>query len=144
MTTGVKQGCVLAPTLFSLLFAQMLDSALSQSTVGVNIHYQYDGDFFNLHHLHSHTKASQVTVHDFLLADDCALAAHPEKDLQELANCFMSAAKAFDLAVSIKKTEVLMDGEALKNVDVFKYLGNSILTAANLDDEVLNRLSKAS
>ena len=159
VTTGVKQGCVLAPTLFSLLFAQMLDSALSQSTVGVNIHYRYDGDFFNLRHLQSRTKASQVTVRDFLFADDCALAAHSEKDLQELANCFASAAKAFGLTVSIKKTEVLrqlapnttrcppnitMDGEALKNVDVFKYLGSSINSAANLDDEVLNRLSKAS
>ena len=159
VTTGVKQGCVLAPTLFSLLFAQMLDSALSQSTVGVNIHYQYDGDFFNLRRLQSRTKASQVTVRDFLFADDCALAAHSEKDLQELANCFASASKAFGLTVSIKKTEVLrqlapnttrcppnitMDGEALKNVDVFKYLGSSINSAANLDDEVLNRLSKAS
>ena len=37
-----------------------------------------------------------------------------------------------------------MDGEALKNVDVFKYLGSSINSAANLDDEVLNCLSKAS
>ena len=107
VTTVVKQGCVLVPTLFSLLFAQMLDSVLSQSNVGVSIHYQYDGDFFNLRCLQSRTKTSQVTVHDFLLANDCALVAHSEKDLQELANCFASAAKAFGLTVSIKKTEVL-------------------------------------
>ena len=159
VTTGLKQGCVLAPTLFSLLFAQMLDFALSQSTVGVSIHYWYDGDFFNLSRLQSRTKASQVTVRDFLFADDCALAANSEKDLQELAICFMSAAKACGLTVSKKKTEVLMqlapnatccplnitmDGEALKNVDVFKCLGSSINSAANLDDEILNRLSKAS
>ena len=158
VTTSVKQGCVLAPTLFSLLFAQMLDSALSQSTVGVNIHYRYDGDFFNLLHLQSRIKASQITVRAFL-ADDCALAAHSKKDLQELANWFASATKAFGLTVSIKKTEVLrqlapnttrcppnitMDGETLKSVDVFKYHGSSINSAANLDDEVLNRLSKAS
>ena len=37
-----------------------------------------------------------------------------------------------------------MDGEALKNVDVFKYLGSSINSAANLDDEALHCLSKAS
>ena len=70
-----------------------------------------------------------------------------------------SAAKAFGLTVSIKKTEVLRhlapnttlcppnittDGEALENVIVFKYLGSSISSAANLDDEVLNHLSKAS
>ena len=37
-----------------------------------------------------------------------------------------------------------MDCEALKNIHVFKYLGSSINSAGNLDDEVLNRLSKAS
>ena len=81
------------------------------------------------------------------------------ENLQELANYFLSVSKAFGLTVSIKKTEVLrqltpnttrcppnitMDGEAVKNVNVFKHLGSSINSAANLDDEVLNRLSKAS
>ena len=32
----------------------------------------------------------------------------------------------------------------VRNVDVFKYLGSSVNSAANLDDGVLNRLSKAS
>ena len=87
------------------------------------------------------------------------LAAHSEVDLQELADCFATAAKSFGLTVSIKKTEVLrqlapntarpppnitMDGNALKNVDTFKYLGSCINSAANLDDEVLCRISRAS
>ena len=100
-------------------------------------------------------------MRDFLFADDCALAAHSEVDLQELADCFATAAKMFGLTVSIKKTEVLrqlapntarpplnitMDGNALKNVDTFKYLGSCINSAANLDidDEVLCRISRAS
>ena len=37
-----------------------------------------------------------------------------------------------------------MDGKPLKNVDVFKYLGSSINSSANLDDEVLSRISRAS
>ena len=37
-----------------------------------------------------------------------------------------------------------MDGNALKNVDTFKYLGSCINSAANLDDEVLCRISRAS
>ena len=32
VTNGVKQGCVLAPTLFSLLFAEMLSAALRPAT----------------------------------------------------------------------------------------------------------------
>ena len=80
-------------------------------------------------------------------------------ELQELADCFATAATSFGLTVSIKKTEVLrqlapntarpppnitMDGNALKNVDTFKYLGSCINSAANLDDEVLCRISRAS
>ena len=159
VSNGVKQGCVLAPTLFSLLFAQMLSAALSQTEAGVKIHYRTDGDFFNLRRLKSYTKVTRAIVRDFLFADDCALAAHSEEDLQELADCFATAAKSFGLTVSIKKTEVLrqlapntarpppsitMDGNALKNVDTFKYLGSCINSAANLDDEVLCRISRAS
>ena len=65
----------------------------------------------------------------------------------------------FGLTVSIKKTEVLrqlapnttrpppnifMDGNLLNNVDTFKYLGSCINSAANLDDEILCRISRAS
>ena len=106
----------------------------------------------------SYTKVTRAIVRDFLFADDCALAAHSEVDLQELADCFATAAKSFGLTVSIKKTEVLrrlapntarpppnitMDGNALKNVDTFKYLGSCINSAANLDDEALCRISWA-
>ena len=159
VSNGVKQGCVLAPTLFSLLFAQMLSAALSQTETGVTIRYRTAGDFFNLRRLKAYTKVTRATVWDFLFADDCALAAHSEVDLQELADCFATAARSFGLTVSIKKTEVLrqlapntvrpppnitMDGNVLKNVDTFKYLGSCINSAANLDDEVLCRISRAS
>ena len=107
VSNAVKQGCVLVPTLFSLLFAQMLSAALSQTEAGVKIHYRTDGDFFNLRRLKSYTKVTRAIVRDFLFADDCALAAHSEVDLQELADCFATAAKSFRLTVSIKKTEVL-------------------------------------
>ena len=65
----------------------------------------------------------------------------------------------FGLTVSIKKTEVLrqlapnisrpppnitMDGNPLKNVETFKYLGSCINSSANLDDEILSRISRAS
>ena len=88
VSNGVKQGCVLAPTLFSLLFAEMLSAALAQTEAGVKIHYRTDGDFFNLRRLKSYTKVTRAIVRDFLFADDCALAAHSEVDLQELADCF--------------------------------------------------------
>ena len=58
------------------------------------IHYRTDGDFFNLRRLKSYTKVTRAIVRDFLFADDCALAVHSEVDLQELADCFATAAKS--------------------------------------------------
>ena len=37
VTNGVKQGCVLAPTLFSLLFSMMLLSAFKDSDPGIQV-----------------------------------------------------------------------------------------------------------
>ena len=48
VTNGVKQDCVLAPTLFSLLFAEMLSSALASTDAGIRIRYRTDGRFFDL------------------------------------------------------------------------------------------------
>ncbi|KAG6929473.1 hypothetical protein G0U57_005561, partial [Chelydra serpentina] len=46
--SGVKQGCVLAPTLFGGIFAALLKCAFGNSTEGVYLHTQSDGRLFNL------------------------------------------------------------------------------------------------
>nr|VZI37915.1 unnamed protein product [Spirometra erinaceieuropaei] len=43
MTNGVKQGCVLAPTLFSLMFSAMLVDAYHDERPGIRIAYRTDG-----------------------------------------------------------------------------------------------------
>ena len=43
VTNGVKQGCVLAPTLFSFIFSMMLLSAFKESDLGIKINYCTDG-----------------------------------------------------------------------------------------------------
>ena len=159
VTNGVKQGCVLAPTLFSLLFAEMLSTALTQTSAGIRIRYRTDGRFFDLRRLKANTKVREALVRDFLFADDCALASHTEEDLQRLADCFSTAAKAFGLTISIKKTEVLLqsapgsckpepairiDSNALKNVEDFTYLGSCLSSSGSLDKEITVRLAKAS
>ena len=159
VTNGVKQGCVLAPTLFSLLFAEMLSAALSQTDAGITIRYRTDGRFFDLRRLKAHTKVRHALVRDLLYADDCALVAHSEQDLQELADCFATATRAFGLTISIKKTEVMtqtypgvlrpqpnimIEGKPLNNVGVFTYLGSRLSADGSLDCEIAARLSKAS
>ena len=159
VTNGVKQGCVLAPALFSLLLAEMLSAALTKRSAGTTTHYRTDGRFFDLRRLKANTKVQEALVRDFLFANDCALAAHSEEDLQCLADCFSTAAMAFSLTVSIKKTEVLcqaapgttqpepsikIDGAALKNVEDFTYLGSCLSSSGGLDAEIFCQLSKTS
>ncbi|BHF85081.1 hypothetical protein SprV_1002823900 [Sparganum proliferum] len=48
VTNGVKQGCVLAPTLFCLMFSAMLmDAYLGDERPGIRIAYRTDGQLLN-------------------------------------------------------------------------------------------------
>jgi hypothetical protein len=63
VTNGVKQGCVMAPTLFSVLFAAMLVDAFRDLDVGVYIQYRTDGKLFNLQRLQAKRKVSCATFY---------------------------------------------------------------------------------
>ena len=54
---GVKQGCVMAPTLFSIIFSAMLKDAFQDSDTGFPIRYRFDSNIFNLRRLQAKTKA---------------------------------------------------------------------------------------
>ena len=97
ITNGVKQGCVLAPTLFSIFFSMMLRQALENfnDDDAVYIRYRLDGSLFNLGRLQAHTKTLEQMILDLLFADDAALVAHSERALQCLTSCFAEAAQLF-------------------------------------------------
>ena len=103
-------------------------------------------------------KVTKSLVRD-LCADDCAVVAHLEDDLQRLADSRSAAIKRFGLTISIEKTKVMfqpakkpranmseikIDGMALNNVDFFAYLGSSLSSSDGLDNEVSNCIAKAS
>ena len=48
MTNGVKQGCVKAPTLFSMMFSVMLTDAFQDFDAGFPIRCHFDDKLFNL------------------------------------------------------------------------------------------------
>ena len=45
--SGVKQGCVLAPTLFGIFFATLLKHAFGESTEGIYLQTRSDANLFN-------------------------------------------------------------------------------------------------
>ena len=68
VTNGVKQGCVLASTLFSMMFSVMLTDAFQDGDNGIPIRYRFDGKLFNLRRLQAKSKAE--VLDEFLFADD--------------------------------------------------------------------------
>nr|VZI40076.1 unnamed protein product [Spirometra erinaceieuropaei] len=57
VTNGVKQGCVLAPTLFSLMFSAMLMDANRDEHPGIRIAYRTDGHLLNQRRMHFQSRA---------------------------------------------------------------------------------------
>ncbi len=82
VTNGVKQGCVLAPTQFSMMFTVMLTNAFREGDIGIDIRFRTDWNIFNLRRLRAKTKVQEDTIRDLLFADDCALNVCTQSDMQ--------------------------------------------------------------
>ncbi len=152
--SGVKQGCVLAPTLFGIFFALLLKHAFGTSREGIYLRTRSDGRLFNLARLRAKTKVRKVLIRDMLFADDAAVATHTQHELQTLMDYFSQACKDFGLTISLKKTNVLgqgteaaptitIDDYELDAVHQFTYLGSTITDNLSLDAEIGQRIGKA-
>ena len=104
---GVKQGCVLAPTLFSLYLTAVLDTMNEGLNKGVFLRTRTDGKLFNLARLRAHTKTLEVCIRELLYADDSTLVASNAVDIQQIVDRFSFAADMFGLKINISKTELL-------------------------------------
>nr|VZI32098.1 unnamed protein product [Spirometra erinaceieuropaei] len=162
VTNGVKQGCVLAPTLFSLMFSAMLMHAYRDERPGIRIAYRTDGHLLNQRRMHIQSRVSTTTVHELLFADDCALNTTSEEEMQRSMDLFSAACENFGLVINTQKTVVMhqpppnsatapnappqisVNGTQLQVVENFPYLGSTLSRNTKIDDEVANRISKAS
>lgn len=102
IVNGVKQGCVLAPTLSSIFFSMILQHATEDldDEDGVYIRYVPDGSLHNLRRLQAHTKISEQLIRKLLFADEAALVSHSKLALQRITSCFAEAAELFGMEVS--------------------------------------------
>nr|VZH93443.1 unnamed protein product [Spirometra erinaceieuropaei] len=162
VTNGVKQGCVLAPTLFSLMFSAILMDAYRDERPGIRIAYRTDGHLLNQRRMHFKSRVSTTTVHELLFADDCALNTTSEDEMQRSMDLFSAACENFGLVINTQKTMVMhqpptnsatapnappqisVNGTQLQVVENFPYLGSTLSRNTKIDDEVANGISKAS
>ena len=118
LTNGVKQGCVLAPTLFSILLAAMLDDAFRDMGDGVYIQSRQCVDLFNVAHFRAKTKTTRIRMRELLIADNSALVAHSAEEIQKIVDVFSDASKKFSLKINIKKTDVLYQPNSARTLSL--------------------------
>ena len=106
-------GCVLAPTLFSMVFVLCHASrCFKHNDDGTR--YRTDGRVFNLRRLTAKTKVRLTTLRELIFADDCALNSNTEAEMQQSVNHFSRDCDNFDFTISSKKTEVMHQPGPLK------------------------------
>ncbi|BHF63719.1 hypothetical protein SprV_0200671300 [Sparganum proliferum] len=157
VTNGVKQGCVLVLTIFSLMFSVMLTDAYRGERPGIRVVQRMDGQLFNQRWMHSQSRVSTTTVHELLFADGCALNATSEGDIQRRMDLF-AARDSFDLVIT-KKTMVMhqpppdaaynapqinVNSAQLQAVQNLAYLSSNPSCNTKIYDEVARRIFKAS
>ena len=150
VTNGVKQCCVLAPTLFSIMFSARLTNAFRDSEERILIRYRTDGELFNQRRLQAMTKVKETTIKDFLLADGCALSVTTEQKMQTSTDKLSGACDNFGLTISTppqvmyispflesptQNKNITVNGEVLKFLDKFTHLGSSLSRHATIDKE---------
>jgi len=135
---GVKQRCVLAPTLVGMYFSYVFKKvhANLNADAGVSLLSRDDGNFFNLARLRARTKVQKFAVHELLYADDATLCASSHEQLQNFLNSFSDAYDHFGVTMGLKKIVTLsqsprtptftINQNQLKDVDRFTHLGSTL------------------
>ena len=100
---GTKQGCVLAPALFTLFLTVVLTILHQETDEGVYVRTRMDGKLFNLARLKARSKTQLKLITELLFADDTALVAHSEEDILRLVDTFSQASGRMGSQASAKQ-----------------------------------------
>ena len=134
VNTGVRQGCLLSPIIFSLI----IDWVMKETTkIPRGIQWGLTNKLEDL---------------DF--ADDISLLSHTWRNMQEKTTDLHDKAKQIGLEINIKKsktmrintgniTPIRLNNHEIENVERFTYLGSVVDETGGSDSDIRSRLNKA-
>ena len=135
VNTGVKQGCILSPTLFSLAIDWIMVRTLGNRRTGIQW-------------------SLTSILEDLDYADDLGLLSSRHQDIQQKTETLSSIANTIGLKVNEQKTQIIrkntrsdqpimLDNKPLEDVQEFVYLGSKVTPDGDCINEINSRISKA-
>ena len=132
-TVGVRQGCLLSPTLFNVFLERIMTDALEGHDATVSI--------------------GGRTVSNLRFADDIDGLAGSEAELSQLVQRLNTSCSSFGISAEKTKimtnthanglrNDIVINGSTLQHVNQFIYLG-AIVTDNSSRSEILSRMAKA-
>ena len=139
---GLRQGCVMSPWLFNI-YMDGLVREVNARVFGKGLKL-LDGN------------ENEWEMNQLLFADDTVVVADSEEKLRRLVLEFGRVCKRRKLRVNVGKSKVmrctrsegganlnvLLDGEALEEVDQFKYLGSMVAANGEVEADVSHRVNE--
>ena len=132
-TAGVRQGCLLSPTLFNIFLERIRTDALQDHEGTVSI--------------------GGRTFTSLRFADDIDGLAGEDEELAKLVGSLDKTSTAYGMEISAKKTKLMtnntsgintdikINGQKLETVTSFKYLG-SVITDEGSKPDILSRIAQ--
>ena len=127
VTNGIKQGCVLAPKLFSIFLSAMLDDAFRDIRDGIYIQSTQSADLFN--------------VANFRVKTDQD---YSDTNVRAAINIKKTEVMYEPNSTRTREEDIIVDGKKLNSVVEFTYLGNTISINKCIDDEIQRRMANCS